>query len=94
MTGRHGHGPRNPRKGEPSSAPMRQAFMAGLAMLVRGSSRRIHDHVGRARTLIHEYQSDQPSAITSSVHAQAALLRPKMKMKRNISLDGSLHIRR
>ena len=68
-----------PRKGEPSSSPMRQARAAGLARLVRGSSRRIHDYVGRDQSLIHEYQSDQPSAKTSSAFAHAAMSRTKIE---------------
>jgi len=68
-----GREPREPRKGEPSSAPMRQAIQAGPAMLVRGSSRRIHDCVGGMKVLIHEYQSDQPSANSLSAFALLAL---------------------
>jgi hypothetical protein len=61
------------RKGEPSRFAMRHAFVAGLALLVRGSSRRILDHVGSLSRLIHEYQSDQPSALASSAFARTAL---------------------
>jgi hypothetical protein len=61
------------RKGEPSLTAMRQAYTVELAPLVRGSSRRIHDHVGRDQTLIHEYQSDQPSANRFSAFARMAL---------------------
>ena len=71
--------PGNPRKGESSCYAMRQAITAGPATLVRGSSRRIHDHVGGtsrssgSRGLIHEYQSDQPSAKNLSAFARFAL---------------------
>jgi hypothetical protein len=67
------------RKGEPSLTAMRQAREAGLAPLVRGSSRRIHDHVGSLQGLIHEYQSDQPSANRSSAFARIALPGNKMQ---------------
>jgi len=69
------------RKGEPSCCAMRQAITAGPATLVRGSSRRIHDHVGNPSGLIHEYQSDQPSATASSAFARTALLRKRKKRK-------------
>jgi hypothetical protein len=72
--------PRDPRKGEPSRFAMRQAITAGPAILVRGSSRRIHDHVGNPSGRIHEYQSDQPSAINLSAFARFAL--PCMKLRR------------
>ena len=71
--------PRGRRKGEPSCAAMRQACEAGFALLVRGSSRRILDHVGGLSRLIHEYQSDQPSATASSAFARIALQRRKKK---------------
>jgi hypothetical protein len=73
--------PGTTRKGEPSLAAMRQAHTAGLAPLVRGSSRRTHDHVGRAQPLIHEYQSDQPSANRFSAFARMALPGKKMQGK-------------
>jgi len=72
---------RDPRKGEPSCFAMRQAITAGPATLVRGSSRRIHDHVGRTCVLIHEYQSDQPSAIYLSAFARFALPFINLRMK-------------
>ena len=65
--------PRIPRKGESSCFAMRQAITAGPATLVRGSSRRIHDHVGGTKVLIHVYQSDQPSANNLSAFARFAL---------------------
>ena len=73
--------PRGRRKGEPSRYAMRQAITAGPATQVRGSSRRIHDHVGNPFGLIHEYQSDQPSATASSAFARTALLRKRKKRK-------------
>ncbi len=69
-----------PRKGEPSCFAMRQAITAGPATLVRGSSRRIHDHVGGTKVLIHEYQSDQPSAKNLSAFARFAL--PYLKLRK------------
>ena len=82
MAGLSGQRLRATRKGEPSLTPMRQAQTAGLAPLVRGSSRRIHDHVGKMEILIHEYQVDQPSANSFSAFARAALLyREKKKSK-------------
>ena len=82
---------RDRRKGEPSRCAMRQAITAGPATLVRGNSRRIHDHVGEAQALIHEYQSDQPSATASSAFARPALLRKK-KRKEISLLTRSHHI--
>ena len=84
--------PGNPQKGEPSCFAMRQAITAGPAILVRGSSRRIHDHVGGTEVPIHEYQSDQLSATNLSAFARFALPCMKLRKKKRNQLTGSLHI--
>jgi hypothetical protein len=61
------------RKGESSWLLCDRPVWAGLAPLVRGSSRRIHDYVGGPSGSIHEYQSDQPSSKASSAFARTAL---------------------
>ncbi len=73
MAGSCGQRLKGTRKGESSRFLCDKPSSAGLAHLVRGSSRRIHDHVGNPSGRTHEYQSDQPSATASSAFARATL---------------------
>ena len=71
------------RKGESSRTLCDRSPATGFATLVRGSSRRIHDYVGKPLGLIHEYQSDQPSSKASSVFARTALPGTKYEKIKN-----------
>ena len=76
-------GVKGTRKGESSSLLCDRSFATGLATLVRGSSRRIHDNVGGPSGSIHEYQSDQPSSKASSTFARTALPGRKYEKVKN-----------